>query len=126
MAQFAGGFLRFAVRGAGGNVRTWSDPVSYDILDNTAAPLVYARDASPQRLSYGTINDFFLNVPRDCVASGANGEMLVVQFLHSAAMTPATASFTVQLGVAEIYVNAQTKKVEIQDKILRAADRATR
>lgn len=126
MAQIAAGSIRYAVRGPGGRIILWTEPIDYDILDNTAAPLVYAPDNTPQGYKYGTINDAYLNIPKDFVVIGSGGQMLEIQYYDASARTPATANFSVAINVAEIYMDPLTKKVNYLDRKLVISERCTR
>ncbi|HWG92545.1 MAG TPA: hypothetical protein VNZ52_16990, partial [Candidatus Thermoplasmatota archaeon] len=127
MAQIAAGTLRFAVRGPGGRVVTWSEPIDYAQLDNSAAPLTYVPDPTGQGRKYGTINDYFWNFPPEFVIYGSAGHMLEVQYLDTSNHTTVnTNAHTVKIQVAEYYKNPINGRAEIVDRILTLADRVTK
>lgn len=90
MVAFAGGKLRFTKKAADQRTLAYTPWIDYTILDNTASPIVFFNDRAS-----ATQNDRLYSWPH--VISGIVGEMLDIEFLHTAAMTPVTASHVVNL-----------------------------
>lgn len=92
MAAFAGGKLRWAKKAADARLLSYTPWIDYTILDNAASPIVFMNDREN-----ATQND--RSYSWNQVIHGVNGEMLDLEFLHTAAMTPVTASHVVNFDV---------------------------
>lgn len=125
MAQYANGQLRFAARDSNLNYKAGakSAPAQYDLWDNASAPRIVFSDAV-QRTLQGTSDDQLVTTPASLFADGSKGEFLDLEFMHTAAMTPATASHNVRLLVADIYRNGEGRLV-VEDRLLGVSDRCT-
>src|ERR1041385_6455113 len=110
MAAFAGGKLRFTKKAAGGERLNWTPWIDYTLLDNTSSPIVFINDTDKG----ATINDRKYAFP--FVINGPDREMFDVEFLHTAAMTPATASHVCNIDIKRAYVRAG-KKIVTPDQL---------
>lgn len=124
MAQFAGGQLRLTVRHRNGDRIASTKPVAYDIYDNVAVPRVAINVAGTSQDQAESFSTYI---------HGSVGEYLTVDFLHTAAVTLATANCVVRLVLTAVFRDPRSgmkrtdpgRPLGIGDRIIKAGATAT-